>query len=251
MKQFPLTALLILTLSFTLFSCEEEDDVVIDQEAEISLDSLFFSCTIDNEYLEFKTPVAEIDGISAGTFGYKNMDFTYVDDTIGLTVSRTFSDDRYLIEFTLCDSLIIDTLTSYTTVMGMKKEVLLKEMAYPIQFYSIDQHSKERPLNWYLGFSITIRDKATNETYTSNIDYHMNKDKTAALAQAMNEIRSQSSFTINHTQLVFSLPAEPYYPGVELLNFWFIEATLNCNLYKSGDLDHKRVLTNGIIRGCF
>lgn len=159
-------------------ACEEEgNDVVIEQQEAISFDSLFFSCIIDNEYLEFKTPLAEVDEISNGVFGYNGQPFDYEDDTVGLNVSRTFSDDRYRKEFVFCDSLIIDTTTTYAAVMSRKNEVMFKEITYPIQLYPFECFSKERPLHWFLGFSIQLTNLENNEVYTSYVDYYLNQGK--------------------------------------------------------------------------
>jgi len=230
-----------------LVSCDKDSD--IETKRIFSTDTIYFSCTINNEFLEFKSPSAYpvTEGFGVAGFGESNK---YSKDTVLLRVSREFKDTKYLIEFTFSDSLVIDTTKSFFDVLEMK-ECLFKKGDYSFQFYSIDDYSIERPTPLYIGFNINIYDLQNKKSYTSSIDYYLNREKTNEKINEYNDSMTNSVFQITNSAQPNSTSNDYYLPGFERSNKWFIEGAFKCKLYESGDIGNKIYISDGVLKGCF
>lgn len=240
--------ILFLLLSIMLMvSCNKDDD--IEPGIEISNDSIYFSCTINNKFLEFKSPSASLFSSGKGNTRLCVTKNNPKDSSI-IEYSREFYDQKYFIAFRFSNVYLVDTLSIFNT--PNVKDDLYKKGDHQFQFLSLLDYDKGLPSSPYTGVSIEIFDVTNNKIYTSNISSKYRDNS--------NEYRNfmdNSLFQITNSFLLDSPPNANDYSSIEGSNNWFIEANFKCKFYELYNqfdpnyIEDTFYISDGILKGCF
>jgi len=239
--------IVILVFMVIFVSCEKSDDIY---KEVISSDSIYFSCTINNEFLEFKSPSAQLLSLGKRVSGFGESK-KYSKDTVIIEHKREFYDDNYYVELRFNDSFIIDTTSSFFDVPDMK-EYLFEKGNYPFQFRSTDEYDIHESFHWYRGVYVSIYDRYTRKQYESSIDWLYQGDLIE-----YDDFMEKSEFQITNSVQLSSESTPNSLRGIDISNLWFIEANFKCKLY---DRDYKHeenylenviYITDGVLKVCF
>lgn len=232
-----LTFLTMLLIIF-IVSCRKNDDTEL-TDKKIPIDSIYFTCKINNKLIEFKSPSAKFSSWSKAVKRlYKLKNNTK--DSVIIEYTQEYHDDNYIIGFRFSNSFIVDTLNILWDAPNVK-EYLYKKGTIPFQFLTLDFGLDEITPK-YCGFKIYIYDRLNYINYSSNIDYrqHANTNKYV-------DFVDKSLFQITNSFRLDSIKNSI----ADISDNWFIEANFNCNLYDISDTNKIVFLSGGILKGCF
>ena len=259
MKKFILTTYSMITKTFLLstllltilfVSCDKSNDPdQIEPEQEISVDSIYFSCTINNELLEFKSPTAKF--FSSGKVNSRlGVLKDNRNDSSFLEVSREFCNDKYFVKFRFNDIYLVDTTATLWNLPEVKED-LFKVGDHPFQFLSLDDFGMGIPSSPYVGVHINIYDIENHKTYNSSISYVHRDD--------LNELNDFKENTVMHITDSYFINSNASFNdtfGTETSDNWYLEANFKCKLYSGDPFDpnytkNALYITDGVIKGCF
>ncbi len=246
-KTFLLSTLL-LTILFV--SCDKSNDLdQIKPESEMTVDSIYFSCTINNELLEFKSPTAMFS-----SSGKTNCRLGILEDLPNdlsiIEVIREFRDDKYLVEFRFNEVYLVDTTATLWDIPEVKED-LYKNGDHPFQFLSLEDYGIGSPSTPYVGVHIKIYDIENNKTYNSSISY-VHRDN----SNELNNFKNNSVMHITNSYFLNSNGSYNDSFGTEASDNWYLEANFKCKLYSGDPFDPNYTknainITDGVIKGCF
>jgi len=233
-----------------LVSCDKDSDIETDGiEKTISTDSIYFSCTINNEFFEFKSPSAELYSTGKCNSRLCVLKDNPKDSSI-LEYSREFYDHNYFIEFRFNNVYLVDTL-SFLNTPNVKGDLFVNG-DYPFQLLSLDDYSIGEPTTRYIGVCIKIFDVQNHKIYTSSISYSHREN-----LNEQNDFMENSLFQITNSFSLDSNSNSNDFTGLELSNNWFIEANFKCKLYEFGNryesnyIENAIYISDGVLKGCF
>lgn len=231
---FPIFVFILL-----LVSCDKNNDLDNLSTTKIPIDSIFFSCKIDNQPIEFKSPSAE-SGLweSVTTRLMKVTNSTK--DSILVSYTKGFRNERYRVEIGFSETILlaIDTTSLWLTVPN-QKSILLRKGIHSIQFLEQGFGYNEATPK-YCGFRIDITDLISNIRYSSYVRY---RDPNTSTEYP--DFKSKSSFEItNLTELNTGIYQD-------YNNAWFFNSKFHCKLYKNSESTEPVLLTDGVINCCF
>ena len=242
-------------MALVLFgSCDnennQEEEKGLTREEQKLIDSLYFSCVINNKHFEFKTPSAVYAGSSIGKIRFNRLKNKPMDSTI-LQYSKEFSDENYLIEFRFSKAYLIDTIAKAWECPDVKED-LYKKGTYPFQYHASHNIGTSQETQKHIGIDIHIIDLSTSDYYTTHLDGFEN----VHLDEYDNFIQN-SSFQITNSFPIGKVTEQKDTKGNTVQSNWFLEANFKCKLYPFNDRleenypEKAMYITNGVLRGCF
>jgi len=233
--------LLSLSLILGLISCEKNDYIDDNKEIKlgetISLDSIYFSCKINDKLIELSSP-----SLTSGTINkmYKRLYKLpgHAKDSAIIQYSNQYQDEDYLITFGISGAFLVDT----TSILGPGvKDLLYAEGEYLMQYLPTSGKYLEKETNKYLGYFIEIIDRKNYNHYFSYLAYSPPVNE-----EEYTNFKVGSSLKINRSEIV-QIPYNNY-----LIPQHFIEFSFNCKLFQFSSIhDYSTLtLTDGVIRGC-
>lgn len=229
----------IFIFSLFLVSCDKNNDLDNQSTTKISIDSIYFSCKIDNQPIEFKSP-----GIKGGSWSESAKRLKKVKnstkDSILVTYTKGFINEHYIIEIGFSESILleIDTINQLAN-MPNQKSILLRKGIHSIQFLE-DIYGLNVSAPMHCGFSITITDINKQVTYSSYI-----KNEDPNISTEYYDFVSKSSFEITELTRINTSVYNDY------INAWFFTSKFHCKLYKNSSSTEPAILTDGVINCCF
>ena len=211
-----------------LVSCDTINVLDNQPTVKIPLDSIFFSCKIDNQQIEFQSP-----GIKGGTWSEGaarlNKIKNSTKDSVLMCYSKGFQNERYIVEFSFSETILldIDTACFGCTEIPSQRSLLLRKGIRSLQF--LERFHLNEPISQYCGFRIEIKDLNKNITYTSNIG-----DRDPNISTDYKDFASKSQFEI-------AIVLELYQ------NAWFINSQFRCKLYINSKSSETAMLTDGVL----
>lgn len=234
-----LIAFSIFVFVLLLVSCDKNNDLDNQSTTKIPIDSIFFSCKIDNQPIEFKSPGAESGLWKSETTRLKKVKNS-TRDSILVSYSKGFRNERYRVEIGLSETILldIDTTSVWLTVPN-QKSFLLKKGIHSIQFLEQGfDYNQATPK--YCGFRINITDLINNVSYSSYIRF-----RDPNISTEYSDFKSKYSFEITELTELNTGIYKDY------INAWFFNSKFHCKLYISSDSTKPAILTDGVLNCCF
>jgi len=227
-----------------LVSCEKVSDKDTETEQKIPIDSINFTCKINNEIIEFKSPHAQFASWKKSWRRlYKVQNNSK--DSVLIEYTQSFVDDKYYIEFGFCNSFLLDTMNIRMLAPNVK-EYLFQKGTYPFQYLSFSDGSDELTAK-LCGFHIRIIDIKNSKNYTSNTTWYER-----ANTVEYNDFKAKSAFQINNSlQLDPTSTSENTFTDIS--DVWFLKASFNCKMYECerGTINEVVYLSEGFLNVCF
>jgi len=231
-----------------LTSCGQNND--IESAKKIPIDSLYFSCKINDELIELKSP-SVLQHLASNTSMILNKSTAGGKDSIIMGRSYICANNNYRVEFGMSRIFLVDTIIFMSPKVN---EVLLEKGKYPFQFMSFSNSLQDslsqkyssfslgldKVVNQYCGFYIKIWDIKKGLYYSSFVS-----PKKEGNTSDFDYFKNKSSFQISSSTKLDTGIYKNY------LNTWFIESSFNCKLYDSESVDRSAILTDGVLKGCF
>lgn len=241
-------AFFILVFILFLVSCDKNNDLDNQPETKdvenqlttkIPIDSIFFSCKIDNQPIEFKSPSAESGIWKSETTRLKKVKNS-TKDSILVSYTQDFRNEYYRVEIGFSESILleIDTTSLWLTVPNQKSHLLRKGI-HNIRFIEQGFEYNEATSK-YCGFSIKITDLINNINYSSYVRY-----RDPNISTEYSDFKSKSSFEITELTELNTGIYKDY------MNAWFFNSKFHCKLYKNSESTEPVILTDGVINCCF
>jgi uncharacterized protein YcfL len=232
----------IFVLILLLTSCETNNNLVnLDDELKnkIPVDSIYFSCKINGQSIQFKSPNAENGSWEKAVTRLKRIKNS-TKDSILVSYRQSFYDEYYIVEIGFSESILmeIDTTSNWLTVPS-QKSVLLKKGIHNIQYLEHYFDYNEATVK-YCGFMITITDRINRVNYSSYIRF---RDPNTYLEY--NDFKSKSLFEITELAELNTGIYKDY------VNAWFFNSKFNCKLYINSESKSPVNLTDGVLNCCF
>jgi hypothetical protein len=229
---------MLLSMVF-LMSCEKDEDFT----ETIPIDSIYFSCKINDKLVEFEFPSAR-NNKWAKTVQRLNILKDNSQDSVIIEYLHEFSDDNYTITFCFSNSFLVDTVDIGVFSPNVKEQ-MYKKGNHSVQ-YLLPAWGLNAITPMYCGFRIHIYDYQESILYTSNV----NSQEYANVIDYKDFIE-KSSFEITNS---FRLDSPSNFTGsslIDLADHWILEALFNCKLYVSGDVKRPVYLSEGVLKGRF
>ena len=236
--------LTILLPMMFLVSCEKVSDKNDETEQKIPIDSISFTCKINNEIIEFKSPQAQFSSWKKSWRRlYKVQNNSK--DSVLIEYTQKFGDDKYYIEYGFCNSFLLDTMNIRVLVPNVK-EYLFQKGTYPFQYLSFRDGLDETTLK-SCGFHISICDIKNEKNYTSNTIWYER-----ANTVEYNDFKAKSAFQINNSFRLDSTTTSENSLG-DISDIWFLKANFNCKMYECewGTINEVVYLSQGFLNVCF
>lgn len=229
----------IFALILFLVSCNKNEEIEQQPTAKIPIDSIYFSCKINDQTIEFKSPTAEKRTWSEDLVQQKKIKKS-TKDSIFVSYAQTFSDEHYRIEIGFSDYILseIDTNSVILSIPNQKSHLLRKGI-HNIQYLE-QGFDYTKYLAKYCGFRIRIVDLTTGVNYSSYISFH-----DPNIVSEFSNFTSKSSFEITELTELNTGIYKDY------INTWFFRSKFHCNLYINSDSTKPVVLTDGVLNCCF
>ena len=222
-----------------LVSCDKNNDFDNLSTTKIPIDSIFFSCKINNQPIEFKTPSAESGLWKSETTRLMKVQNS-AKDSILVSYTKGFRNEHYRVEIGFSESILldIDTTTLWLTVPN-QKSLLLKKGIHNIQFIEHGFDNNEATSK-HCGFNITITDLINNISYSSYVRY-----RDPNISTEYSDFKSKGTFEITELTELNTGIYKDY------INAWFFNSKFHCKLYKNSESTEPVILTDGVINCCF
>lgn len=243
-----LMAFSILVFILFLVSCDKDNDLDNQPDTKdlenqlttkIPIDSIFFSCNINNQLIEFKSPSAE--NVTWKDLAQRlNKIKNSTKDSILISYSKGFINEHYRVEISFSESVLleIDTTTIWLTVPN-QKNVLLKKGIHNVQYLEQGWDYKEATAK-YSGFRINITDRLNNISYSSYVRF-----RDPNISTEYSDFKSKSSFEITELTELNTGIYKDYSDA------WFFNSKFHCKLYIDSDTSKPAILTDGVLNCCF
>ena len=231
---FPIFVFILL-----LVSCDKNNDLDNLSTTKIPIDSIYFSCKIDNQPIEFKSPSAESGFWESTTTRLMKVQNS-TKDSILVSYTQAFSNARYRVEIGFSETILlpIDTTSLWLTVPN-QKSFLLRKGIHSIQFLEQGFDYNEATPK-YCGFRIKITDLINNIRYSSYVRY-----RDPNISTEYPDFKSKNSFEITNLTELNTGIYQDYNDA------WFFNSKFHCKLYKNSESTEPVLLTDGVINCCF
>lgn len=225
----------IFIFSLFLVSCDINNDIDNQSAVKIPIDSLFFSCKINNQTIELKSPAANNVYWSQQAFQLNKIKNS-TKDSILVSYSKTYLNDYYRVKISFSESVLldIDTTCFWCSTIPSQRSLLLRKGIHNMQY--IERFNFIEPMHQYHGFNIEIHDLIKNITYTSNIGHNDPNISTEYM-----DFLSKSYFEITNVSELNTGIYEDYQ------NAWFINSLFRCKLYIDSKSTETTMLTDGVL----
>jgi hypothetical protein len=234
-----LIALPIFLVVLFLASCNTNNDLDNSSMTIIPVDSLSFSCKIDGQLIEIKSPSIITYSWKNGTSKLKKLKHS-TKDSVLINYTNSGINKNYRITFGFSECYLLEVDTNFVDVKtSIVKGDLLKPGLYPLQ-YMEQGFDYDKPTANYCGFHIEIQDLTNYINYTSYVGF---RDPNTNTEYA--DFKSKSSF--NMTKLT-ELKGEAY---KYYISKWFFNSEFHCKLYMNSSTSKTVELTDGVLNTVF
>lgn len=232
--------LLIFAASF-LVACDR-NEMPTANAGKIPIDSLYFSCKIDGETLVMESPSTTMSAQSAYVQRLYKLPYNSADSVI---YGREYSycTDNYDISIGFSECFLLDTTLVANYAFPDCKSDLFKTGDGAVQYFP-PFSDNAGATSMHSGFYITILDKTTMLLYKSYVEKSSAYDN----LDVYDTFRANSSFKIvSSIQLNTGIYSD-------YQNTWFQESNFECVLFNNNISNSQistKIITDGVIRGCF